>query len=75
MEAKYALCNETYQGWSFADTCTHIAKTGYDGVEIAPFTLKEDPRELTEADAEQCASIAGSADLDYISRRVRRALL
>ena len=55
---RFAICNETYQGWTFADTCKHIAETGYDAVEIAPFTLKEDPRELTEADAKECARIA-----------------
>ena len=38
---KFAICNETYQGWEFDRTCAHIAETGYDGVEVAPFTLKE----------------------------------
>ncbi len=66
MEPKYALCNETYQGWSFEDTCAHIAKTGYHGVEIAPFTLKDDPRELTEADAKQHAAVAADAGLDVV---------
>lgn len=45
---KFALCNETYQDWNLHDTCEDIAAAGYDGVEIAPFTLKNDPRELTE---------------------------
>ncbi|MBC8350051.1 MAG: sugar phosphate isomerase/epimerase, partial [Verrucomicrobia bacterium] len=44
---KFAICNETYQGWDFSKTCDHVAETGYDGIEVAPFTLKEDPRELT----------------------------
>ena len=42
---RFAICNETYQGWDFERTCAHIAEVGYDGVEVAPFTLKEDPRE------------------------------
>jgi sugar phosphate isomerase/epimerase len=66
METKYALCNETYQGWSFEDTCAHIAKTGYHGVEIAPFTLKEDPRELTESDARRFGDIARNEGLDVV---------
>ena len=48
---KFAICNETYQGWDFARTCAHVADTGYDGIEVAPFTLKTDPRELTEKEA------------------------
>ena len=45
---KFALCNETYGGWDFKATCEHIAMSGYQGVEIAPFTLKDDPREISE---------------------------
>ena len=50
---KFAICNETYQGWTLEDTCRQVAETGYDGLEIAPFTLNEDPREISEKDAEQ----------------------
>ena len=63
---KFAICNETYQGWDFGRTCAHIAATGYDGVEVAPFTLKNDPRELTEADGKNCAAIARSEGLEMV---------
>ena len=36
---RFAICNEIYQEWSLEDTCAHAAKTGYDALEIAPFTL------------------------------------
>lgn len=54
---KFAICNETYQGWSFADTCASIAATGYSGIEVAPFTLKDDPRDLTAADYDRWVSV------------------
>lgn len=63
---KFAICNETYQGWTFEETCAHIAATGYDGVEIAPFTLAEDPRELTEADAAELGRIAAAEGLEVV---------
>lgn len=63
---KLALCNETYDGWEFGATCDHIASSGYDGIEIAPFTLKQDPREITEAEAEQFGSRARSAGLEVV---------
>ena len=63
---KFAICNETYQGWDFERTCAHIAETGYDGVEIAPFTLNDDPRDLTEADAIRFEKIATSAGLEVV---------
>lgn len=63
---KFALCNETYQGWDFEKTCRHIAATGYHGVEIAPFTLKNDPRDLTEDDAADFAAIAKVSGLEVV---------
>src|SRR5213593_4674957 len=36
---KFAICNEIFQGWKIEDALLFAAKAGYDGVEIAPFTL------------------------------------
>lgn len=63
---KFALCNETYQGWSLDKTCADIAAAGYDGVEIAPFTLHEDPRELTEEDAAAAGRLVRDAGLEVV---------
>ena len=63
---KFALCNETYGGWSFDKTCDHIAQCGYRGVEIAPFTLKEDPREISEAEANRHGEVARACGLEVV---------
>ena len=63
---KFALCNETYGGWDFKATCDHISGSGYDGIEIAPFTLKEDPREITEKEAEEIGKVAASSGLEVV---------
>ncbi len=63
---KFAICNETYQGWSFENTCRHIAATGYDGVEITPFTLADDPRNLTEREAGRIGRIATETGLEVV---------
>jgi len=36
---RYAICNETFPGWDHARICRFIAGLGYEGLEIAPFTL------------------------------------
>ena len=60
---KFAICNETYQGWTLEDTCAHAAEVGYDGLELAPFTLAEDPSTLTEADAERIGKVVRASGL------------
>lgn len=63
---KFAICNETYQGWTFPDACRHAAASGYQGIEIAPFTLHDDPRELTETQAKETGRIARDAGLEVV---------
>ena len=36
---KFAICNEIFQGWNIDAAMEYAAKVGYDGTEIAPFTL------------------------------------
>lgn len=36
---RYAICNETFEGWDHARVCDFVAQCGYTGLEIAPFTL------------------------------------
>ena len=48
---KFAICNETYEGWDFQTACADIAESGYDAVEIAPFTLDDDPTKISESRA------------------------
>jgi len=36
---RYAICNETFENWDHANICETAAGLGYEGLEIAPFTL------------------------------------
>ena len=55
---KFAICNETYEGWDFQSTCADIAESGYDAVEIAPFTLDDDPTAISERRARKIGDTA-----------------
>ncbi|MDA7980443.1 MAG: sugar phosphate isomerase/epimerase [Pirellulales bacterium] len=44
---KFAICNETFEDWPPEKTAEAIAKCGYTGIEIAPFTLNADARQIT----------------------------
>jgi len=36
---KFAICNELFEGWDFSRVCHFVKSAGYDGLEVAPFTL------------------------------------
>jgi sugar phosphate isomerase/epimerase len=36
---KLGICNELFEGWDFGRLCRTVKELGYDGLEIAPFTL------------------------------------
>ena len=36
---RFGLCNELFEGWNLTDTCRVLKELGYEGIEIAPFTL------------------------------------
>ncbi len=44
---KISICNELFQGWPIEKVFEYIAKLGYDGVEIAPFTLADSVTEIS----------------------------
>jgi sugar phosphate isomerase/epimerase len=58
---KYAICNETFEGWDHPRICRTVAELGYTGLEIAPFTLAPlitdvgaDQRRLMRQQAHDC---------------------
>jgi D-psicose/D-tagatose/L-ribulose 3-epimerase len=61
-----AICNETYDPMSFADGCRAMKKAGYDGIEIAPPTLSEDPAALPAGRRAELRMIMNSEGLRYV---------
>jgi sugar phosphate isomerase/epimerase len=61
---RIALCNEVVRDLPFARQCELAAQLGYDGLEIAPFTLGAEPHLLpasVRAEARRAAADAGLA--------------
>ena len=59
----FSLCNEVLQPLSFEAQCQYAASLGYVGLEVAPFTLCEDPQDLTIEQARTFKHIAQSHGL------------
>jgi sugar phosphate isomerase/epimerase len=63
------MCNEAFasekEKKSFAETCKAIRKAGYTGIEVAPFTLADDPIAIPAAQRREYASIIKSEGLTF----------
>src|SRR5689334_13689797 len=60
---KFAICNEVFEGWDWESTCRFVARAGYDGIELAPFTLAEDVRSTAETVRSRIRQTARDAGL------------
>jgi sugar phosphate isomerase/epimerase len=56
---RIALCNEVIAPMPFPAQCEYAAKLGYDGLELAPYTLSEEPHRMGAA---QLAAARGAAE-------------
>jgi sugar phosphate isomerase/epimerase len=63
---RYAICNETFEGWEHARVCDYVASLGYTGLEIAPFTLAERITDVSAAQRRELRATAERAGLKII---------
>lgn len=55
---KLALCSEVVRELDFAAMCAFAGRIGYDGLELAPITLSEEPHRLSAAKRAEARRIA-----------------
>jgi len=55
---KLTLCNEVIRELSFVDQCRLAAALGFNGLEVAPFTLSETPAEISKEKRKELRQIA-----------------
>jgi sugar phosphate isomerase/epimerase len=60
---RIALCNEVLAGMPLERQCEYAAGLGYDGLEIAPFTLHESPERISAAEAAKIRGVVQASGL------------
>jgi sugar phosphate isomerase/epimerase len=60
---RIALCNEVIAPMPFPKQCEYAAKLGYDGLEIAPYTLSDEPHRMGAAQLAAARSAAEDAGI------------
>lgn len=63
---KFAICNETFGDWPWERVCQLVAETGYQGVEIAPFTFAPSVTDVTAERRREIRQAAADSGLDIV---------
>ena len=61
---RFAICNEIFKGWKIEDIFSCVAKIGYDGIEIAPFTLADSVTEIPAQRRKEIREAAARSGLE-----------
>ena len=60
---RIALCNEVLALMPLERQCAYAARLGYDGLEIAPFTLSSSPEKISTAEAAKIRAVVEASGL------------
>jgi sugar phosphate isomerase/epimerase len=63
---RYAICNETFEGWDHARVCRFVAALGYEGLEVASFTVASRVTDVTPARRRELRAQAEEAGLRIV---------
>lgn len=63
---RFAICNELFEGWPPERAVRYCAEVGYDGIELAPFTLAKDIRDLPAGQATALRAAADQAGIQIV---------
>ncbi|MBX7106521.1 MAG: sugar phosphate isomerase/epimerase [Gemmataceae bacterium] len=66
MSFRYAICNEMFGDWPHARVCEFVARTGYTGLEIAPYTLAPRITDVTGKQRRETRRVAEAAGLEIV---------
>jgi sugar phosphate isomerase/epimerase len=61
---KFAICNEIFKDWKLEDVFAYAARLGYDGVEVAPFTLANAVTEIPAAERRRIREAAAKSRIE-----------
>lgn len=63
---KFALCNEMFERRTLHEVCSVASRLGYQGIEIAPFTLSESAADITSAQKMEARSALERSGLSMV---------
>lgn len=65
-DQQFSICNETFRDWPFDKAFAFAAECGYKALEVAPFTVAHDVRDVTAAQRKKVKAQAEAAGLEIM---------
>jgi sugar phosphate isomerase/epimerase len=63
---KPAICNEIFQDWKLEDVVSYSTRTGYAGIEIAPFTLANSVNDISKEERRRIRDLAARYGVEIV---------
>ncbi len=63
---KISICNELFQGWPIEKVFQYAAQVGYDGVEIAPYTLADSVTDISQKQRKAIRRAAEESGIEIV---------
>jgi D-psicose/D-tagatose/L-ribulose 3-epimerase len=63
---RFAICNELFQKTPLVEVCRQVSQLGYQGFEIAPFTLADDPATLSASQRSEVRKTMSDEGLEFV---------
>lgn len=60
------MCNEAFEGRPFREVCQVLRGSGYQGIEIAPFTLAADPLDISPEKRREYRTIMADEGIEFV---------
>ncbi len=61
---KFAICNEIFSDWNLQDALGFAQKTGYQGIEIAPYTIASAVTQVSATERSQIQKLAARVGIE-----------
>lgn len=63
---RHAICNEVFEKTPFADTCRAVRQAGYQGIELAHFTLADSPTDIGPSRRREIRDVMAGEGLEFV---------
>ena len=63
---RFAICNELFRAWSYAQACQFVADLGYTGLEVAPLTILDSDDGISARRARELRQAISQAGLTTV---------